>query len=611
MAFEDVFGNFSVEMSPDLARIMKLPRRPPLERGSAEAEGVIDAMTARYSRRAATCRCRDLAPRRFVDREGRPRDGCIRRLNYVQAWALAEMAQVGGLFMPAAVGAGKTIVSIMAPLAIPECKLALLLCPSKTAKQLCLEYELLREHFYVPQMFLDTTEPRSYDTVEWRGQPVLRVFPYSLLQQPKASAWISRLAPDLVIADECDMIANDSARTNRVLRAFRERPNTRMVAMSGSVTDDELSDYARTAALCLREGSPVPIDPMVVDSWGTALDAGAVCDPGALVELRAKDQSAETPIYDIFHRRFVETRGVVATGESSSDAELRVIEEPAPPIPPTVAGFLTALREDWIRPDGEILLDALAVSRCARELACGFFYYWHFLDEPLQSLIDEWKAARKAWRQELRTMIHERRENLDSEHLGEIAAMRAWGHAAPVAGMPLWRAKSWPRWRAAKGTVRYETRTHRVDPYLAIHAADWAHKNRGVVWYETRAFGLWVSEVGRIPLHAGGKGAEELIGREDGSRSIVASIKSHGRGRDGLQRIFCDQLVANPPSSATAFEQLLGRLDRQGQTSPIVLARFYRHTPELRKHVEQALTRARYVQGTIGAHQKLLAGFAE
>ena len=110
-------------------------------------------------------------------------------------------------------------------------------------------------------------------------------------------------------------------------------------------------------------------------------------------------------------------------------------------------------------------------------------------------------------------------------------------------------------------------------------------------------------------MHGGGSGAGVRIAAERGDRSIVASIRSHGTGRDGLQRLFCDQLVVQPPSSSSAWEQLLGRLHRIGQEAEIVRASFYRHTVEMAAAVDQAMSRALYVESTIGASQKIRVGW--
>jgi hypothetical protein len=307
---------------------------------------------------------------------------------------------------------------------------------------------------------------------------------------------------------------------------------------------------------------------------------------------------------------------------------LRIVEHPAPAVPAAVTAALADVRATNARPDGEILLDALSSSRCARELACGFYYRWEFPRGESVRLIDEWLATRKAWRKELRAKLAAREPHLDSPLLCTRAAARAWGdEAIPVVDdegndtadpsfavtspreVPLWRAKEWPAWRDIRNEVQPVSVAVRLDPFLAEHAARWALENRGIVWYDKREFGAWVAELSGLPMHGGGADAEQRIAQERGERSIVVSIPSHGTGRDGLQRLYADQLIANPSASATTWEQLLGRLYRVGQDAPVVWARFYRHTEEIRDIVDRAMSRAVYVQSTIGARQKIVAAF--
>jgi hypothetical protein len=310
-------------------------------------------------------------------------------------------------------------------------------------------------------------------------------------------------------------------------------------------------------------------------------------------------------VYEGFHRRLVETAGVVSTKEPAISATLAIEERKVDHIPEVVKEALHDLRATWTRPDGEEIVEALALARCARQLACGFYYRWIFPRGESIGLILEWLEARKQWRRELREKLKTRQEHLDSPKLCALAAMRAYGEISNDHGLPVWRADNWPRWKKAKGTVQPETEAVRIDDYLARDAAAWGLENKGVVWFEHRAFGQWVSELSGLPLHVGGPKAGELLKAERGDRSIVASIKSHGTGRDGLQRIFHTQLVANPPASATAWEQMLGRLHRIGQPSSVVTACFYRHTQEMKDLVDTALSRAVYVEKTLGSNQKL------
>jgi hypothetical protein len=319
----------------------------------------------------------------------------------------------------------------------------------------------------------------------------------------------------------------------------------------------------------------------------------SLCDPGESV-------------HSGFYRRFVETQGVVTTEEPSIDADLRIDEKEAPEVPYRVKEAIRDLRESWQRPDGEELIDALAVARCARELASGFFYRWRFSRGETVENIEEWLAARKNWCKELRYKLQRRDEHLDSPKLCFMAAYRAWSETPYKGDLPVWKADSFPRWLKVKATVVPETEAVRVDDYLAQDAAEWGKSNHGIVWYDSRCFGAWVSEISGLPLHCGGPKAGEFIAAERGDRSIVASIKSHGTGRDGLQRLYMRQLVAQPPSSATSWEQLMGRLTRIGQKSKVVITQYYAHTKEFRDAIEQARKRAEYVESTTGNTQKLL-----
>ncbi len=566
-------------------------------------------MTERYRReRTDPCRCRTK-----LNRE------CITTLRLTQAWALYEIGIGSGLLGPIGVGHGKTILDLLAPLALRNCRTAVLLVPPGLVTQLIAEYLLISEHFRVPSLWCHGSDYKAI--VE--GAPVLHVFPYSRLCKASATTWLESMLPDAIIADEVHKLRHaDTATTSRVLRYFGAHPETRFCGWSGSITDSSIRDYGHLAALALRFSSPLPLDPEVLEEWSRAIDPSDVPAPmGALEALCEQGES----LHAGFHRRLVETPGVITTSEPAVDCDLTIRERSAPPIPDVVAEALDTLRAEWIRPDGEELVEAIEVARCAWQLACGFYYRWIF--PPINGVpqrarvIEDWFKARKAWRRELRSFVAARKPHLDSPELCENAAARAWQPGIEMRpdevtwrksdGLPLWRSHTYPAWRAIKDKVKHETETVRLHPFLAEDACAWAADNRGVVWYDKRAFGEWVAELSGLPRHGGGPGAGPRIMAEKGNRSIIASIKSHGTGRDGLQRLFRTQLVANPPPSATDWEQLLGRLHRVGQNASSVEAWFYRHTPELRAHVDQALRRAVYVQGTLGSAQKLRTGIVD
>lgn len=599
--------------SPELRRVVAIPRRPQLESGSMRAAAMVEMISARYSNGVAAgagCRCKAELHR-----------DCITRLRLTQAWALYEIGIGSGMLGPIGVGHGKTILDLLSPLALRDCKVAVLLVPPGLVTQLVAEYLLLAEHFRVPSLVVHGKDWSSLVD----GAPTLHVFPYSRLSRPEATTFLELMRPDAIIADEVHKLRHaDTATTARVLRYFTAHPETRFCGWSGSITDSSIKDYAHLSALALRDSSPLPMDPQVIEDWARAIDPSDYPAPMGALEMLCEPGES---MHSGFHRRLVETPGVIATTEPAVDCELFVGELDAPEVPAEVEEALDVLRADWMRPDGEEMVEPLELARCAWQLACGFYYRWIFPRGERVSEIETWKLARKAWRKELRALLRTRREHLDSPHLCKLAAIRAWempehecprrdGGQAPVwyrkaDGLPLWRSETWPAWREIKDTVQHETEAVRMHPFLAEHAADWGLRERGVIWYQHGAFGSWVAELSGLPLHGGGPQAGPRIAAEKGDRSIVASIKSHGTGRDGLQRLFCTQLVANPPSSATDWEQLLGRLHRIGQLAPRVDAWFYRHTPELAAHVDQALKRAIYVQGTLGSAQKLRVGIGD
>lgn len=582
-----------VGTSEDLRRIVALPRRPIPDGPLADA--LVEEMTSRYTKVNHQCICASL---------GRE---CITRLRVPQAWALYELSTADGLLGAIGVGHGKTLLDLLAPLAFRDCKTALLLVPPSLVKQLAFDYDLVGQHFKMPSLMIHGTVTATR-TVP--GAPVLHVMPYSRLSGRAATTFLETLAPDVVIADEVDMLRHrDAVRTARVMNYVANHAACRFAGWTGSMTDSSVNDYAHLSALALRDGSPLPIDATIVEDWARAIDPGENPAPaGSLLELCQPGEH----IHSGFHRRLIETEGVVSTSEPSVDCALVITRREAPSVPEEVQDALTRLRRDKVRPDGEELLDALSVNACALELACGFYYRWRFPlvnGQPQQrATIEEWLDARKCWRREVRRALERREPHLDSPDLLARAAARHYGDRPNPDNLPTWEAVTWPRWRIARSTVVKETETVRLHPFLAQDAAEWAMTHRGVVWYQRTAFGVWVSELSGCRMHGGGPDAVRRILAEDGRQSIAASIKSHGRGRNGLQFRYRDQLVANPSSSATDWQQLLGRLHRQGQKAPEVRAEFYGHTEEFQAQLETAKRRANYVAATMGDSQKLTDG---
>ena len=616
----------AVKTSPDLTRIMALPRREQPTEDKCEA--LIQYMTAKLSRPNDRCECANIC------KAAHRTPGCITELNASQAWTLYEAAVYGGILGGIGVGHGKTLLDILIAMVMKDCSTVLLLVPPKLVDQLVLEYRLVSQHFDVPHLKIHAgVKSKGCSTNERR--PYLHVMPYSRLSRETAADFIKSLSPDLIISDECHTLKDpaNSTRAARVERYFKTYPETKGAMWTGSITDDSLNNYAHLAGFCLKDGSPLPRDPHVVDDWARAIDPSDWPAPmGALAKLCEPGEH----VHSGFHRRLSETPGVILTRKAAIKAPMVITERTPPPMPDVVTEALESVR-GFLRPDGEELVEAWEVARCAREVACGFHYYWDFENGETDEEVAKWRAVRKEWNQELRTKIAPRAEFMDSPLLCQRAAERfasgldpsmcmscegsgkvadpedetcqirchECGGRGKVPARPVWESECWAPWKAIKGTVTPITKTARLSDYLVLDAIEWGQKNKGVIWYSYNALGEWISELGGFSLHGGGPKAAALIAAEDGTQSIVASIQAHGTGRDGLQRLFDRQLICNPPSSSTTWEQLLGRLHRQGQAADKVFAEVYLHTPEFKASLTKAMTRSLYVQTTLGSEQKL------
>jgi len=101
-----------------------------------------------------------------------------------------------------------------------------------------------------------------------------------------------------------------------------------------------------------------------------------------------------------------------------------------------------------------------------------------------------------------------------------------------------------------------------------------------------------------------GAGAEEVLD-EKGDRTVAASIKAHGTGKN-LQHAFSRAVVLVPPSDGATWEQLLGRLHRQGQKADEVWFDIMANTEPFKKSVATAQKRGDYMSDTLNQEQKLL-----
>lgn len=564
---------------------------------------------------------------------------CITELNPVQAWTLWEAPRAGGATGFVSVGGGKTYSGILMPMAVPQIKKwAIFVKPDQRIHYFD-AYQRLREHFNVPSFIMESGTIGAPDNGESiLDRPVLHVIPYSLLSSTKSTALLEDIDPDGAIFDESHLLANRrSSRTMRVLRFLADRQAQKRYVFvcdwSGSKIKKSLRDCAPLSAHALGLGSPYPIKPEHIDAMSQVVDPIAGRDrsssvANALRRAFGDGRSFESDPEQLAllvsaglvddgiregHRdRVIRTPGVVSTRSSSITCSISVKKRTPPPIPDGVKSALKGVRDDFLRPDGDQLVEATEIAMTARAVGAGYYHYWAFPnstpeDRAPNGTIDRWYAARKRFSKEARTKILDNAPFLDSLKLLENAAERAWREPPYDGDLPVWPAESWPAWAAIRDAVQYDERVRWIDDYLARDAAEWALEHRGVVWVLSPTFGRRVAELAGVNYHGGGVNAEAMIKAETGKQSIVASIRSHGESRDGLQYKFAKQLIAELPASGDRYEQLFGRLGREGQKEDSIETWIYQHTAEYRDALRQAIVLAEFIQQTTPNKQLLLA----
>jgi hypothetical protein len=568
-----------VQRTRELDRIVQLSRRVlDLEAGTVDGEAIPD-LTPLYIKLGGSCEkssakfdrcpiCSDLLAGRV-------------RLWPTQSAALLEAERGNGLFGPMGVGAGKTLVTLLLPDVLGSEK-TVLLVPAALKNQLVTrDMEAYGRHFNLP---LDR----------------ITVVAYTELSDAKHADMLERIAPDLIVADECHSLARASAaRTKRFIRFMKASPGTRFCGLSGTVTRRSLRDFAHLAELALRAGSPVPGNWSDLNDWADALDPISNPVPAGALKVFAQGDSrlqgnpddVQQAVREGFRRRLVETPGVVATSESWEGASL-VVEAVTPKIPPIVVDAIIKLKKTWEIEDEEIE-DAVRMAEFARQLSVGFYYRWCWPDGVKDR---EWLQARAVWHKEVRGVLKNSRAGLDSPLLVWRAAERGQLDQ-PV--LSAWRA--WlPLSKRYNPSPPVETVW--LDTFAAERACEWGAKQEaGIIWYSHAAIGAKLEEFG-VPVYGAGRDAGEA---DPSVESVIAcSISAQGTGKN-LQR-YRTNLVMEPPPSGQPWEQMIGRTHRPGQQADEVGFEVFSHTGELMSSLYRAVADAEYVQQTQGQRQKIL-----
>ena len=556
------FGSQVVSRTHEITRIAALPRRV----WSDEAAADLAAMLTRELK----------TPRGTMS------------LRPVQAVALYEAMEVGGLFGPMRVGSGKTLATLLLPLVL-EAKNPILLLPAALIEKTWRDRAQLAEH--------------------WRLPTNLQLISYESLGLVQSARKLDYVRPDLIEADECHYLKNHRAgRTKRVTRYMREHPETRFAAVSGTVMKGSVRDFAHLLRWSLKGGAPIPATDDEVAAWADALDEKVNPlgrrQPGALLDLGSGTDDV-VGARRVFQSRLLETRGVVASSRTDGvTCSLRVSAleyQPAPITEQHVGNMRGGVKDargeyvvlPWSTPDGWTFSEAIEFRMYLRQLALGFHGIW----DPRPPL--DWIAARRDWAVFVRETLS-RSRTLDTE-LQVTNAVDAGRLTTPTL----------EAWRAVKGTFKIQPKdVWHDDAALEACAAWMQHQEKGVgggiVWTEHVFFARKLAAMtGAAYYGANGltDSGESITGVKAG-RAIVASVQANATGRN-LQ-MFSANLVTSCPPGAAIVEQLVGRTHRDGQEADEVTVDILLGCREHHDAFQRALDGARAAADTLGHDQKLL-----
>lgn len=548
-------GKRAITRSADFERIKNLPRR-----AVQDVETLVREMTLALREPGGTMWLRPL-----------------------QAMALYELMTEGGLFAPLPVGTGKTLLCFLAPVVLG----------------------VTRSIGLVPASLLDKSEKeREQLSRHWKIDRSLHLCSYESLGRVAASTFLDNKVPELIVADEVHRLKNPKAAcTRRVMRYFREHPETRFVAMSGTVIKNSLLNFAPLLRKCLGASkAPIPQSEGELSDWADCLDERVNplnrVRPGVLPELAPDVQGDDdlSRARRAFHNRLVSTPGVIcAAGSEQVTCSIYIRGQKYEVNETTGANFKT-LRELWETPDGWALSEAVDVWRHARELAVGLHYVWN----PRPP--DEWLSARRAWAAFVRETISNG-QTYDSEL--QVA------NACIDGQLPDDEFRAWQEIRPSF-VVNQEAIWH-DDSVLKICEA-WLEKGAGICWVGHTFFGRELARRTGLPYF--GQSGEDADGNslvdmalkidrgEAKAGPIIASIAANGTGKN-LQA-WSRNLVVSCPTGADVWEQLVGRTHRPGQTADEVTVDLLVGCVEHTDAWARAQGEARMAGDMLGTPQKIL-----
>jgi len=458
------------------------------------------------------------------------------RLHDHQAVALRELYQTGGLVAPLDVGAGKTLITQLAPTLLRAERAVLV-------TQASLIDEAKREFC-------------KYRSAGWDVR-LPHLVSYAKLGSKRSEHELMRLAPDLLMFDEAHKLKNlrSASSVRRVARAIQTlRP--RVAMLSGSMFGPKLMEYWHLLCWALGPHAPVPLVHAEACAWAQALDQDTD-------GFRRTELGALATIPGGFHTFKLSRAGVVPTMGDQCAAAIE-LRRWAPPLPPALSDLIAEVHATKTRPDGELLEDS-ELADTLQQLAQGFWYRW----DPQPP--DWWLDPRRAWHKYVRAIVGLHLDGFDSPFMVRNTLAAKQARVLPP-DADLGRALM-AAWDAIKDRYEPTTVAEWIDDAPLRAAADYARAGDPcIVWTRHKAAGARLRELG-VPYFAGSANPGYFPGGAnpgivDGRISIACSIRAHGTGKN-LQA-WRRNLILTCPATTRTLEQLMGRTHRKGQRAAAV-----------------------------------------
>jgi hypothetical protein len=499
------------------------------------------------------------------------------KLRPIQAIALLEMGVLKGLVGPMRAGAGKTLVTFLAPY-VMNAKRPILLMPAKLIDIKRAQLAELAKH--------------------WKVAYWLVFMSYESLSRVKQKFFLDITKPDLVLADEGHKLKNPKASVTKVVKKYIKEAKVPYATFSGTFTTRSIQDYAPQAEWALHEKCPVPIIWSEVEEWGNAIDerprTAFRMDPGALSKF-ADGKTDLASVREGFQRRVTETPGVVATYDKLTNCSLTICRSTLE-APSEVKKAFALLREKKERPDGWAFASGLQVAEYERQLALGF-YYKYKVNPPMP-----WLASRRSYAYFSRYVLTNNRQNINSE----LQVRNAYDRG----DLDYYREKleeecgpdPLGHWRKTKPEFIPEQEVVWLSEYALDYCATWL-KEPGIVWVRHVEFAETLSRKTGIPYAgAGGTTKDGIMIEHLEGKQVIASIGSNQEGRD-LQA--WDRCLVTASMGGAAWEQLLARVHRDGTEKEEVTYEALSLCAAHESGFQQALLDADYIAQTTKQEQRL------